>query len=60
VSFVKRQEDPRDYKVDFSKVHRVLGYEVTKRVPDGIAEVMQGLDEDRFPDPFGKAYRNIP
>src|SRR3954449_9274873 len=60
VSFVKRQEDPRDYKVDFAKVHRVLGYEITRRVPDGIAEVMQGLDEDRFPDPFGPPYRNIP
>src|SRR3954469_2126343 len=54
VTFVKRQEDPRDYKVDFGKVKRVLGYEITKTVPAGIAEVMAALDEDRFPDPFGQ------
>jgi nucleoside-diphosphate-sugar epimerase len=60
VTFVKRQEDPRDYKVDFSKVHRTLGYAITRTVPEGIGEVMQALEEDRFPDPFGQRYRNIP
>src|SRR3954464_5975489 len=38
VRFVHREEDPRDYKVSFGKIKRVLGYEITKTVPDGIAE----------------------
>lgn len=60
VSFVSRQEDPRDYKVSFEKVHAQLGYAVTRTVPDGIAEVLTALDAGRFPDAFEPRYRNIP
>jgi nucleoside-diphosphate-sugar epimerase len=60
VSFVHRDEDPRDYKVSFDKVRAVLGFETTMTVPDGIAEVLRGLEEGAFGDPFGARYRNIP
>jgi nucleoside-diphosphate-sugar epimerase len=60
VSYVHREEDPRDYKVSFDKVKATLGYAVTKTVPDGIAEVAQALDDGRFPDSFAARYRNIP
>ena len=60
VSYVKRDEDPRDYKVSFDKIREVLGFETQKTVPDGIAEIVQALDEDRWPDPWGPRYRNIP
>lgn len=60
VSYVQRTEDPRDYKVAFEKVHTTLGYEITKTVPEGIAEVLQALDAGRFPDSFEPRYRNIP
>jgi nucleoside-diphosphate-sugar epimerase len=60
VSFVRRDEDPRDYKVSFDKVRAVLGFETTMTVPDGIAEVLRGLDEGAFGDPFDARHRNIP
>src|SRR4051794_24365695 len=60
VSFVHRDEDPRDYKVSFEKVHATLGYAVTQTVPDGIAEVIAALDAGRFGDAFAPRYRNIP
>jgi nucleoside-diphosphate-sugar epimerase len=60
VSYVKRDEDPRDYKVSFDKIRDVLGFETELTVPDGIAEIAQALDEDRWPDPWGARYRNIP
>jgi nucleoside-diphosphate-sugar epimerase len=60
VSYVRREEDPRDYKVSFEKVHAQLGYTVSKTVPDGIAEVLGALDAGRFPDAFDERYRNIP
>ena len=60
VSYVKRDEDPRDYKVSFDKIREVLGFETELTVPDGIAEIAQALDEDRWPDPWGARYRNIP
>ena len=60
VSYVQRTEDPRDYKVAFEKVHATLGYEITKTVPDGIAELLRALDEGFFPDAFDPRYRNTP
>jgi nucleoside-diphosphate-sugar epimerase len=60
VSYVRRDEDPRDYKVSFDKVREVLGFETLMTVPDGIAEVAAALSAGAFPDPFGRSYRNIP
>jgi nucleoside-diphosphate-sugar epimerase len=48
VAFVHRTEDPRDYKVDFTKVADRLGYAITATVPDGIREVMAALEQGRF------------
>src|SRR3954470_2765238 len=57
VSFVRRDEDPRDYKVSFEKVRAQLGYAVTRTVPDGIAEVIAALEAGRYPDAFDRRYR---
>ena len=58
VSYVSRNEDPRDYKVSFEKIAQVLGFTITSTVPDGIAEVIDGLETQRFGDPFAAAHRN--
>jgi nucleoside-diphosphate-sugar epimerase len=60
VSYVKRDEDPRDYKVSFDKIRNVLGFETEMTVPTGIAELLEQLDEHGFGDPFDARYRNIP
>jgi nucleoside-diphosphate-sugar epimerase len=60
VSYVRRDEDPRDYKVSFEKIHERLGYVPDQRVPDGIAEVAAGLDDGAFGDPFDPRHRNTP
>ena len=60
VSFVHRDEDPRDYKVSFGKIQSRLGFETLMTVPDGIAEVIEALSAGAFPDPFSGRYRNIP
>jgi nucleoside-diphosphate-sugar epimerase len=60
VKYVKRTEDPRDYKVSFEKIHRMLGYDVTMTVGAGINEVATALEAGTFPDPFDGRYRNIP
>ena len=58
VSYVRREEDPRDYKVSFEKIRRELGFQTTMTVPDGIREVVSALASGAFPDPFDDAYRN--
>jgi|SRR5947209_433753 len=60
VSFVRRDEDPRDYKVSFERIRSTLGFVPARRVPDGIAEVIDALEAGRFDDPFDGRYRNIP
>ncbi len=60
VSFVHREEDPRDYKVSFDKIRAELAFETLMRVPDGIGEVIGALDAGTFGDPFDARFRNIP
>lgn len=59
VSYVHRDEDPRDYKVSFEKVRERLGFEPQLRVRDGIVEIVEGLEADRFGDPFDARYSNL-
>jgi nucleoside-diphosphate-sugar epimerase len=60
VSYVHRDEDPRDYKVAFGKVRDALGFEPRMRVPDGVREVARALDDGVFADPWATSHRNIP
>jgi nucleoside-diphosphate-sugar epimerase len=59
VSYVKKDEDPRDYKVSFEKIKNELGFEPRYRVPDGIDEIVGALEQERFGDPFDGRYSNI-
>jgi nucleoside-diphosphate-sugar epimerase len=60
VSYVQRDEDPRDYKVSFDKIRAELGFETLMTVPDGIAEIISALEQGSFGDPFADRYRNVP
>ena len=60
VSYVRRDEDPRDYKVSFDTIRAELGFETLMTVPDGIAEILAGLDAEAFGDPFDPRYKNVP
>lgn len=58
VSFVHRDEDPRDYRVSFEKIRSQLGFNVEHSVGDGIDELRQLLESGLVPDPDAPAYRN--
>ena len=58
VRFVHRDEDPRDYRVSFERIRAELGFDPAMRVPDGIAELIAGLEERRFGDPFDARFAN--
>ncbi len=59
ISYVHKNEDPRDYKVDFSKIKTELGFSTTKNVKDGIREIANILKDKLLADPFDKKYQNI-
>ena len=58
-SYVQKTEDPRDYRVDFSKIHSTLGFEITKRVPDGIRELSVLLRQGVISDPDAARFKNV-
>ncbi|MBN4056217.1 SDR family NAD(P)-dependent oxidoreductase [Rhodothermus sp. AH-315-K08] len=59
VHFIEKTEDPRDYRVDFSKIKDVLGFRISKRVPDGLSEVHSLIRQNVLTDPHASIYRNI-
>jgi nucleoside-diphosphate-sugar epimerase len=60
VSYVRREEDPRDYRVSADRIRSELGFQTLMTVSDGIAEVIAGLDAGAFGDPFDGRHRNTP
>lgn len=58
VEYVHRNEDPRDYRVSFERMRSELGFETTRTVPDGIAEVAQLVRSGVIADFNAARWRN--
>jgi nucleoside-diphosphate-sugar epimerase len=58
VDFVHRAEDPRDYRVSFDSIASTLGFQVTRRVPDGIGEVAFAIEHRVVDDLQNRRYYN--
>jgi nucleoside-diphosphate-sugar epimerase len=59
IKYVQKNEDPRDYRVDFSKIKNDLGFSITKSVENGLKEVYNILNDGLISDPYSKIYRNV-
>lgn len=59
VTFVSKHEDPRDYRVNCDKIQLKLGFKITKKVPDGIAEIHKLIQSGLISDPFSAKYKNL-
>lgn len=59
VRFVAQADnDPRNYRIDFSKIKRELSYRIQKRVPDGIREIHGLLQSGLIDNPYDPIYQN--
>ena len=58
VEYVKRQDDPRDYRVRFSKIEEELGFQTNYVVPGGLSEVISAIRTGVISDFTRKEYRN--
>lgn len=58
VTYVRREEDPRDYRVSFEKIAEKLGFGISLTVPDGIDEVASLVRSGLLDDPYASVYRN--
>ena len=57
--YVEKTEDPRDYRVNCDKIRNDLGFTITKRVPDGIREIIKLVQSGMITDPHSQKFRNI-
>ena len=60
IKYVKKNEDPRDYRVNCDKIKKELGFKISKTVPDGIKEIKRVIQENLIQDPEDQKYYNIP
>jgi nucleoside-diphosphate-sugar epimerase len=59
IKYVQKKEDPRDYRVDFSKIKNQLNYSITRTVPKGMREIYKLLKDGIISDPYAEKYKNI-
>lgn len=57
--YVDKTEDPRDYRVNCDKIKSELGFTITKKVPDGIREIIKLMQSGIITDPHSQKFRNI-
>ena len=60
IKYVVKNEDPRDYRVNFDKIKKELGFKISMKVPDGIMEIRRMIQEGVIQDPENQKYYNIP
>jgi len=58
IEFVYKAEDPRDYRVSFARITDQLGFNVTRTVAQGIAEIAQLVRDNIVDDYADRKYRN--
>lgn len=58
IESVHKEEDPRDYKVSFERIHHVLGFNITTTVKDGISEIVNAISQGVFSQFDEREYRN--
>lgn len=58
LDFVERNEDPRSYRVDFTKINERLGFTADWSIDDGIRELAPALEHGVFGHPSQARYHN--
>ena len=59
VTYVKREDDPRNYRVSFDKIGSALGFKPGRKVVDGIEEIIKALSLGLIKNPDDRIYRNL-
>ena len=59
IKYVAKDEDPRDYRVNFSKIKNELGFSISKTVPDGIKEIKKIVESGIITDCYSSKFKNI-
>lgn len=58
ISYVSRDDDPRDYRVRFGKIRESLGFKISRRIPGGIKEIIDAIRTGLIVNPDDRRYTN--
>ncbi|WP_052597840.1 NAD(P)-dependent oxidoreductase [Aureispira sp. CCB-QB1] len=58
IKYVQKNEDPRDYRVNFDKIKNQLGFEITIKVPQGVEQIKYVVENGFFDNVDDMKYRN--
>lgn len=58
IRYIHKNEDPRDYKVSFDKIHNLLGFSASIKVADGIEQIIKSIRQGMIKDPDASKYFN--
>jgi len=58
IEYVHKDEDPRDYKVNFNKIRTTLEFDTKMDVKAGIRQVMEAVQKGLIKNPDSEDYRN--
>lgn len=59
IKFIHKDEDPRDYRVDFNKIKESLNFTPSYTVPLGLAQIKSAIENRIFSDPYSPKYGNL-
>ena len=59
IKYIKKDDDPRDYRVNCDKIKNELGFKISMTVPDGIKEVKRLIKDQLIKDPENQKFYNI-
>lgn len=59
IKYVSKNEDPRDYRVAFDKIKNKLGFELMFKVPDGIKQIVEVINDGFILNPDDNKYKNV-
>lgn len=60
INYVKRVEDPRDYRVNSDKIKKELDFKIEYKLIDGIKEISDAIKNNQFLNTDDQIYYNIP
>ena len=60
VKYIHKEEDPRDYRVNFDKIQNELQFKASKTVPEGINDILSSIRLGIIANPDDQRYYNIP
>jgi nucleoside-diphosphate-sugar epimerase len=59
VKYIHQESDPRDYRVDFSRIRNLLGFRSSITVPAGIQEILSCVKAGIIDNPDHQKYYNV-